>query len=78
MLLYILFVLIKLDLLNRNYRGILSLKNIFSEHNNNKIKSFIKLDHILPNNGSYKHSSKINLNTDAFSVSSQKKGLNKN
>lgn len=63
----------KLELLNKNYRGLSSLKNIFSEQNNNKIKSFIKLDHIFPNNGSYKYSSKINLNTDAFSVSSQKK-----
>ena len=62
----------KLDLLLKNHNRILSLKNVFTEQNNNN-KFFIKLDHLFPRNGSYKYSSQIHLNTDAYSASSQKK-----
>ena len=54
---------------NKIDNKLLLLKNSFNDKN----KSFIKLDHFFPNNGSYKYSSKVRLNTDAFSVSSQKK-----
>ena len=64
----------QLNLINRNDNGLMLLKNIFKEPNNsNNNKSFIKLDHLIPKNGSYKYSSKVNLNTDTFSVSSQKR-----
>jgi hypothetical protein len=62
----------KIELLSKNNNQILSLKNVFTEQNN-KNKFLLKLDHLFPKNGSYKHSSQIHLNTDSYSVSSQKK-----
>ena len=62
----------QLNLVNKNDNGILFLKNVFSEQNNNN-KSFINLAQYFPNNGSYKYSSKVHLNTDTFSANSQKK-----
>lgn len=62
----------QLNLVNKNVNGILLLKNVFSEQNNNN-KSFINLTHYFPKNGSYKYSSKVHLNTDTFSANSQKK-----
>ena len=61
----------KLLLLNKNENGLMLLKNTFTLHNNNK--SFIKIEHLFPKNESYKYSSKMHLNTDAFSVTSHKK-----
>ena len=55
----------------KNDNALLLLKNSFKEQYKNK--SFIKIDYFFPNNGSYKYSSKIHLNTDTYSVSSQKK-----
>ena len=54
---------------NKIDNKLLLLKNSFNDKN----KSFIKLDHFFLNNGSFKYSSKVRLNTEAFSVSSQKK-----
>ena len=62
----------KLLLLNKNENGLMLLKNTFTLHNNNN-KSFIKIEHLFPKNESYKYSSKMHLNTDAFSVTSHKK-----
>ena len=62
----------KLLLLNKNENGFMLLKNTFTLHNNNN-KSFIKIEHLFPKNESYKYSSKMHLNTDAFSVTSHKK-----
>ena len=62
----------KLLLLNKNENGLMLLKNTFTLHNNNN-KSFIKIEHLFPKNESYKYSSKMPLNTDAFSVTSHKK-----
>ena len=61
----------KLLLLNKNENGLMLLKNTLTLHNNNK--SFIKIEHLFPKNESYKYSSKMHLNTDAFSVTSHKK-----
>ena len=63
----------KLLLLNKNENGLMLLKNTFTLHNNNNNKSFIKIEHLFPKNESYKYSSKMHLNTDAFSVTSHKK-----
>ena len=50
------------------------LKNVFTEQNNiNKTQSFIKFGNIHPKNETYKNTSKVHLNTDTFSVYSQKK-----
>ena len=62
----------KLLLLNKNENGLMLLKNTFTLHNNNN-KSFIKIEHLFPKNESNKYSSKMHLNTDAFSVTSHKK-----
>ena len=67
----------KLNLLTKNDNGLLLLKNTFILHNN-KSKSFIKIDHFFPKyeNPKYennKYNSKGYINTDTFSVTSQKK-----
>ena len=62
----------KLLLLNKNENGLMLLKNTVTLQNNNN-KSFIKIEHLFPKNESYKYSSKMHLNTDAFSVTSHKK-----
>jgi hypothetical protein len=61
----------KIFLLNKNENGLMLLKNTLTLHNNNK--SLIKIEHLFPKNESYKFSSKMHLNTDAFSVTSHKK-----
>ena len=59
---------------NKNDNGLMLLKNAFTEHNNNyKSQSFIKFGNIHPKNETYKNTSKVHLNTDTFSVYSQKK-----
>ena len=62
----------KINLLNPNDNGLMLLKNNMTEQNKQN-KSFIKIEHLFPKNGSYKYGSKMHLNTDTFSVSSQKK-----
>ena len=62
----------KINLLNKNDNGLLLLKNNFELHNN-KNKSFIKIGHFSPKNENIKYNSKIHINTDTFSVTSQKK-----
>ena len=59
----------KIDFINKKDDGILSLQHFFNNNNNNRSTSYIKLSHLFPNNSS----SKIQLNTDTFSVSSYKK-----
>ena len=63
----------KLLLLNKKENGLMLLKNTITRHNSNNNKSFIKIEHLFPKNESYKYSSKMHLNTDAFSVTSHKK-----
>ena len=59
---------------NKNDNGLMLLKNAFTEqNNNNKSQSFIKFGNIHPKNETYKNTSKVHLNTDTFSVYSQKK-----
>ena len=62
----------KLNLLTKNDNGLLLLKNTFILHNN-KSKSFIKIDHFFPKYENNKYNSKGYINTDTFSVTSQKK-----
>ena len=61
----------KLDLIHKNENGLMLLKNVFNKNNINK--SLIRIENSNSKNISYKYSSKINLNTDSFSVSSHKK-----
>ena len=59
---------------NKKDNGLMLLKNVFTEQNNiNKTQSFIKFGNIHPKNETYKNTSKVHLNTDTFSVYSQKK-----
>jgi hypothetical protein len=58
----------KIDFLNKRDDGILSLNHFFNDRNNRSV-SYIKFSHLFPKNSS----SKIQLNTDVFSVSSYKK-----
>ena len=62
----------KLDLIHKNDNGLMLLKNVFNK-NNIINKSLIRIENSNSKNISYKYSSKINLNTDSFSVSSHKK-----
>ena len=62
----------KLNLLTKNDNGLLLLRNTFILHNN-KSKSFIKIDHFFPKYENNKYNSKGYINTDTFSVTSQKK-----
>ena len=62
----------KLDLIHKNENGLMLLKNVFNK-NNIINKSLIRIENSNSKNISYKYSSKINLNTDSFSVSSHKK-----
>jgi hypothetical protein len=62
----------KLDLIYKNENGLMLLKNVFNK-NNIINKSLIRIENSNSKNISYKYSSKINLNTDSFSVSSHKK-----
>lgn len=62
----------KLNLLTKNENGLMLLKNTLTLHNN-KNKSFIKIEHFFSKNDSHKFNSKLHLNTDTFSVTSQKK-----
>ena len=62
----------KLDLIHKNENGLMFLKNVFKK-NNIINKSLIRIENSNSKNISYKYSSKINLNTDSFSVSSHKK-----
>ena len=62
----------KLNLLTKNDNGLMLLKNTFTLHNN-KNKSLVKIAHFFPKNESHKYNSKVHLNTDTFSVTSQKK-----
>ena len=62
----------KLSLLKENINNFSLIKNSFYEKRNQN-KSLIRLGHFFPNNGSNKFSSKLNVNTEAFSVSLHKK-----
>ena len=63
----------QLNILNKNENGLMILRKNITFHNSN-IKCFIKIDHLFSRNeNNNKFNSKIYLNTDAFSVSSQKK-----
>lgn len=61
----------KLLLLNKNENGFMLLKNSFNQQNN-KNQSLIKIN-LYPKNETYKYNSKVHLNTDTFSVTSNKK-----
>ena len=63
----------QINLINKQDNGLLILKNNTCSEQKNYNKSLIKLAYLFPQNGSIKYSSKFNLNTDVFSVSSRKK-----
>ena len=66
----------QINFLSKNENGLILLRNAFTLHNNTKSKSFLKIENLFPkneNNIENKNNSRVHLNTDTYSVSSQKK-----
>ena len=64
----------QINFLSKNENGLMLLRNTFTLHNNTN--SFIRIEHLFPkkeSNIDNKNNSRIHLNTDTYSVSSQKK-----